>query len=270
MGEEPRLVQALVNLLTNAAEAVSADGANGRIRLGTGVTPAGEPFLEVEDDGPGIPEDYRDRVTEPYFTTRGPNGGTGLGLFVTRGIADTHGGRLEFAPVHPHGTRARLVLPALQNGAVPSGGAPVVAAHPAAPQVFQLSPAETSERPCLLAIDDEPMLLELMSQVFQPRWQVVARASGEAALLSIRQHDFDVVLCDLMMPGFSGIELAARIAAFDPALRARMVFMTGGAITPEAEAFVARADVISVSKPMDLLALDALLRERIRPAAPRA
>lgn len=257
-GEEPRLVQALVNLLTNAAEAVSAEGANGRIRLCTGVTGAGEPFLEVEDDGPGIPAEHLARVTEPYFTTRGPSGGTGLGLFVTSGIVDSHGGRLEFSRVEPHGARVRLVFPAL------AGEAPATPAGP--PQAAELPTAPNGVRPRLLAVDDEPMLLRLMTQALERGWQVTPSSSGEDALRLVREQEFDAVLCDLMMPGVSGMELAARIADADPALRTRMVFMTGGAITPEAEAFVARPDVVSVSKPMDLKQLDALLRSRI-PAA---
>ncbi|MEQ1832758.1 MAG: ATP-binding protein [Candidatus Eisenbacteria bacterium] len=257
-GEEPRLVQALVNLLTNAAEAVSSEGANGRIRLCTGVAATGEPFLEVEDDGPGIPAEHLARVTEPYFTTRGPSGGTGLGLFVTSGIVDAHGGRLEFAPVQPHGVRVRLVFPPL------AGEATAVPAAP--PHAAELPAMEPPERPRLLAVDDEPMLLRLMTQALERGWQVTPSSSGEDALRLLREQQFDAVLCDLMMPGVSGMELAARVAATDPALRARMVFMTGGAITAEAEAFVSRPDVVSVSKPMDLKQLDALLRSRIAPA----
>ena len=259
-GEEPRLVQALVNLLANASEAVASEGANGRIRLSTGTTPAGAPFLEVEDDGPGIPPEYLDRVSEPYFTTRGNRGGTGLGLFVTRGIIDAHQGRIEFSPVLPHGTRVRLAFPGLP-GEADGTALPAVATDVGAPAPVALP--QLAERPRLLVIDDEPMLLRLMAQALERSWKVTPCANGEQALELLREQPFDAVLCDLMMPGLTGMELATRLATTHPGLRDRMVFMTGGAITPEAEAFVAHPGVVSVSKPMDLKALDALLRTRL-------
>ncbi len=271
LGDEPRLVQALVNLLANAAEAVSADGGNGRIRLCTGVTTAGEPWFEVEDDGPGIPLANLTRVGEPYFTTRGPSGGLGLGLFVTRGIVDAHGGRLELSAVEPHGTLARIVLPPLtleRASAAAAGAAGSAGSHgpPAIKRRVRSSalPAagELAPRPSLLLVDDEPLVLRLLVQLLENEWEVVPVASGEVAYELLCSRTFEVVLCDVMMSGLSGIQLAERVARRDPALRERMVFMTGGAITREAEEFLARPDVTAVNKPMNFEQLRELLRDR--------
>ena len=114
VGEEPKLVQAVVNLLSNAVQAVSesAHPSAGRIRVHTFTLASGEAAIEVEDSGPGIrPDDLR-RLTEPYFTTRSTLGGAGLGLFLSRGIAEQHGGRLEIESGLGKGTLVRIVLPA--------------------------------------------------------------------------------------------------------------------------------------------------------------
>lgn len=266
LAEEPRLVQALVNLLVNAAQAVSEHGANGRIRLSSGVTGTGDAYLEVEDDGPGIPAEIRARIAEPYFTTRGPSGGAGLGFFVTRGIVDAHHGRIVIEDVQPHGARVRIELPPAPAGVTPRSLPPT---GPPAPVTFD-EPTGDRPRPRLLAVDDEPMLLRLLAHMLRDEWDVTEATHGEQAEHLLATQEFDVVLCDLMMPGYSGMQLASRAVARDPDLRGRMVFMTGGAITPEAEAFVADPNVVTVNKPMDFAALRALLRETaVRARQPR-
>ena len=114
VGEESKLVQAVVNLLSNAVQAVSesAHPSAGRIRVRTFTLCSGDAAIEIEDSGPGIrPDDLR-RLTEPYFTTRSSLGGAGLGLFLSRGIAEQHGGRLEIESDLGKGTLVRIVLPA--------------------------------------------------------------------------------------------------------------------------------------------------------------
>jgi signal transduction histidine kinase/CheY-like chemotaxis protein len=257
LGDEPGLVQALVNLLTNAAQAVVEGG--GRVCVRTGVTGTGEPYLEVEDDGPGIATEHLARIGEPYFTTRSARGGLGLGLFTTRGIVDAHGGRLEISASAPRGTRARIVLPR---------AAVELAPVPAAPRARELAaPRDFSRRSRLLVVDDEPRVLRLLATLLGDEWDVAQAQSAEAAYALIDSGAFDVLLCDLMLAGTSGVQLATEIAARDPGLRARMVFMTGGAITPEAESFLARPDVAFVTKPMDFDALRQLLRAREGAAA---
>ncbi len=92
LGDEPRLVQALVNVLVNAGQAVAGQASGGQIHVFTGTDAGGRGFVTVRDDGPGVTDAHRARLGEPYFTTRAESGGLGLGLFVTRGIVDAHGG----------------------------------------------------------------------------------------------------------------------------------------------------------------------------------
>lgn len=253
LGDEPRLVQAIVNLLTNAAQAVAERQGAGRIALAVRRC-GGDVALEVEDDGAGLPEADRGRLLEPYFTTRAARGGLGLGLFVTQGIADAHGGRVEFEPLEPRGTRVRIVLPALEAGAAP---APSPARRGASP------PEPRGPRPRLLVVDDEPLVLRVLSQGLASRWDVTCADGGGAAVRLLEGGVFDAVVCDLLMPGTSGMALAEHVATHHPRLRPRMVFLTGGAVTPESQAFLEAGDVSVLSKPVRLEELEARLRDTI-------
>jgi two-component system NtrC family sensor kinase len=118
-GDAPRLALALANLVANATAAVVERGGERTLTVRTRALPGGEVCLEVEDDGVGIRPEHLSRLGEPYFTTRADRGALGLGLFVARGIAEAHGGRLEIEARPSEPTRVRLVLPstaqAVQN-----------------------------------------------------------------------------------------------------------------------------------------------------------
>jgi signal transduction histidine kinase len=112
MGNPNRLQQVLVNLLTNSQQAMKKGGTiciRALRRNGAGLA------LEVEDQGEGIPEDYRSKIFDPFFTTKEPGKGTGLGLFVTYGIVRDHGGRIEVESEPGKGTLMRLVFDGLEN-----------------------------------------------------------------------------------------------------------------------------------------------------------
>jgi two-component system NtrC family sensor kinase len=108
------LNQVVMNLVQNAAEAVTP--AQGLIRVSTRRA-ANDLVIEVADNGPGIPEDLRDRVFEPFFTTKSVGDGTGLGLSMSYQIVDRHGGRIEIASAPEGGAVLRVVLPADGRGA---------------------------------------------------------------------------------------------------------------------------------------------------------
>jgi two-component system NtrC family sensor kinase len=105
-GDEGQLHQVALNLITNALQAAPEGG-----HVGVRTEPAGRRgVLEVSDDGPGIAPAARARLFEPFFTTR--EGGTGLGLFVSYGIVERHGGTIEAADASPRGARFTVTLPA--------------------------------------------------------------------------------------------------------------------------------------------------------------
>jgi signal transduction histidine kinase/CheY-like chemotaxis protein len=248
LGDEGQLVQLLVNPLVNAAQALAASGATTRevtVRAGTGTDRWAE--IRILDTGPGFDPALLPRLGEPYVTSRARAGGTGLGLFVTRGLVATHGGTLE-----------------LRNR--PEGGAEVLIRLPPAPpdarseDAREPEPAAVTAPVRVLVVDDEPVLLAAMQrQLGRLGHEVRTAADGEAALALLAHESVDVVVSDLMMPNMSGAVLAERLAAEHPVLRGRLVVMTGGAVTAEDEAFLSRGDIVVVNKPVRVGELGAAL-----------
>jgi CheY-like chemotaxis protein len=119
-----------------------------------------------------------------------------------------------------------------------------------------------ARRARVLVVDDEPRMGKALERLLAPDHEVaVAGGAREALGLVERGETWDVVLCDLMMPGMSGMDLHAELARRAPALAGRLVFMTGGAYTQEAQDFLARVPNRRLEKPFRPEALEAVLRE---------
>ncbi len=112
-GDETTLTQVFVNLLVNAAQAISGSvPSSNEIRIRTSTDPGGLAVVEVQDSGSGIPDELRARVFDPFFTTKPVGTGTGLGLFISRDIVESHGGTITFESEVGSGTTFRVSLPA--------------------------------------------------------------------------------------------------------------------------------------------------------------
>lgn len=116
----------------------------------------------------------------------------------------------------------------------------------------------------LLVVDDEPLIGSAVGRELEDEYEVVTDTSGASALDRIaRGETFDLILCDLMMPGMSGMELYQRVVARWPAEAAKFVFFTGGAFTPRAHAFLAGLPNPVIEKPFDGQSLRAAIRRRL-------
>lgn len=113
----------------------------------------------------------------------------------------------------------------------------------------------------ILVIDDDPIVTRMLSRVLASHTVQVAN-SGYGALERLSQHSFDLILCDLTMPGMSGIDVYRAIRETSEELASRVVFMTGGAYTTEGHEFLARLPNSWLEKPFDLSALRAVARSR--------
>jgi len=248
------LTQLFVNLLANAAQAI--DEGNAAQHEITVATTAEDDTLivRVTDTGRGIPPAAMPHVFDPFFTTRGGKG-TGLGLAICKQIVSEHGGDIRVAsdPDLPAGGRA----------APPGGrGTTVEVRLPrrldltpdelAAPPAPTLLPVATA-RPRLLVVDDEPLIGRIVTRALEPAYEVTFVESSTAGLARIAGGErFDLILCDLIMPQGGGSEMQAGLEQRAPELLPRLVFMTGGAFTPQARLVVERAKAPVLGKPFSV------------------
>jgi CheY-like chemotaxis protein len=263
--------QIVANLVTNAAQAAGVGGdvwvCTDRVEDGCRLT--------VEDSGPGIPADVLPRIFDPFFTTKPTGEGTGLGLSVTLGIVEQFGGRITVDP-RPQGSGTRFVvlLPSsvLETmTAQETNDGPAAQSLDAAPRAHEseeaaASPAVNDAAPPVprlaLIIDDEPTIRAALRRYFVRRgWEVEEAADGAAGLaqLDVFGERVGVVISDLRMPGFSGIELHDELALTRPTLLRRFIFSTGDVASVEAASFVRRTLCPVLQKPFELRMLDEMI-----------
>jgi PAS domain S-box-containing protein len=250
IGSAQRLEQVFLNLLVNAVHALPDGRADNEIRVAMATTAADEIVVEITDNGPGIPEDIRPRIFDPFFTTKPVGLGLGLGLSICHGIVSAHGGTIVVDSVLGRGSTFRVVLP---------GRGRETEATPPLP-VAEHAPAATTRqhRRRVLVVDDEPALAAMIRRILEKDCHVdVAFDPREALEILAKDDAYDVVLCDLMMPDMTGMDLFAAVAQRHPGLERRFVFMTGGAFTPRAAEFLAQVKNLRLEKPFETAVLRA-------------
>jgi PAS domain S-box-containing protein len=249
LGSEHRLGQVFLNLLINAAQAVPEGAADANlVNVVASVADDGRVAVEITDTGAGIPEEILPRIFDPFFTTKPVGVGTGLGLSIVHGIVAGMGGEIKVRSEPGQGTIFTVLLPP----APAEAAAPAAAALPGAVPAPTPLPAGGAK---VLVVDDEPLVGRAVGRILSPPHRVTLASSGAEALALLAQHGFDVVLCDLMMPGMSGMELHDRLAADAPEVARRMIFLTGGAFTDGARDFLARVPNARIEKPFEPAAL---------------
>lgn len=246
-----QLGQVLMNLLVNAQQALASTPGERRVHVEAGVDAASpadarQVWLRVSDNGPGIAPEARPRLFEPFFTTKGEDAGTGLGLAVSRSLARDHGGELVLEPASVLGG-ARFCLRLPVGPAAVERRVAVAAAAPAA-----------GANARVLVVDDEAEVAELLRDMLESAGHDVAIAeSGAVGLELLAEARFDAIVSDLRMPDMDGPAFWQAVAARDPALARRMLFVTGDTLSPDARGFLARSGCASLDKPFaraDLLA----------------
>jgi two-component system NtrC family sensor kinase len=247
---ESRLGQVFLNLLINATQAMPERPASQNvITVRTYTDEAGWAVVEVFDNGTGIEADRLNRVFEPFFTTKGVSEGTGLGLAICRRIVRDAGGTIDAESAPGEGTKFIVRLP------------PSTRSY--APRPSQVPPvASSGRRATVIVVDDEPLVGRSIRRALRGHDVEVFSTGSEAIGRLCSDTPYDVVFCDLMMPEVSGIEVYREVIARRPEVDSRFVFMTGGAFTPAARAFLETTRVVCLEKPFDLAQIRALVAER--------
>jgi len=242
--------QVFVNLFMNAAYALK-DAPRGfgemSIRSRREGTSA---VVEVVDNGPGIPPEQLARIFEPFFTTKPVGVGTGLGLPMCREIIEWHGGEMRVHSSLDDGTVFTLSLPAIGIDGFSD-------ARPSLPRTA----AERSAHR-VLVVDDEEAIGRAFTRLL-PECEVVAVTSGASALeILATDREFVAILCDVVMPEMSGIELHAELEKLDPSLAARMVFITGSVGYADVRDFAETKGTPVLEKPVNMDNVRVLLDQR--------
>jgi PAS domain S-box-containing protein len=247
LASEPRLVQLFVNLLANAIEA-TPEGERDAVRVvvRTRRGEGGVVVVEIEDDGPGVPEADVARIFEPFWTSK-PQG-TGLGLAICHGIVAGLGGELTLArPRETRGACFVVGLPA-SSASAPSDRPPVSS-----------RPRPPAERARILVVDDEERLAATLALALSERHDVDVAHRGQEALDRLATTPYELVLCDLLLPDLSGVDVFERATAAKPDLARRFVFVTGGAFTERSRNLLQAITNARIDKPFDLTELEQLL-----------
>ena len=257
LGDATQLEQVLMNLATNARDAMPQGG---RLHISTadvdldeefcrthpGLTPGPHVRLIISDDGMGMDRETARHVFEPFYTTKGPGSGSGLGLFTVYGLVESHGGGIFCHSVRGEGSEFTIYLPVArgQVAALEEGPAP--------------APPVTGGRETVLLVDDEGAILEVVRDVLkQYGYTVLTADSGEEALevFSRNPEQVDLVILDLGMPGMGGGPCLQRMLEIEPS--ARVVVATGYAGSDKRGEMLAAGARRFITKPYRL---DDLLR----------
>jgi CheY-like chemotaxis protein len=193
-------------------------------------------IIEVEDSGTGVPKDVAARIFDPFFTTKDVGSGTGMGLSVSRGMIEAHGGTLSLASNSAKGATFRVTLPIMQDS------------DPQAP--VAMPEAASASLGHMLIVDDEAELAALLVECLTPLGVSCDVASdGQDALKRIATSHYDAVITDVRMPGMDGVTLYARLQAEHPALAAKLAFVSGDVLHNDASRIAAMGDRPIIEKP---------------------
>jgi PAS domain S-box-containing protein len=247
-GNDARLGQVFLNLLVNASQSFD-EHRRDRNEITVRVTEAAERIVvEVRDNGCGIPSVDLPRVFDPFFTSKPIGSGTGLGLSVCHGIVTALGGEITIASSVGEGTTVRVALDRATGGATGRS-------KQALPK---------GRRGRVLVVDDDTLLLDAVKRILLEDHEVVTVPTAREAMRRLEVgENYDVVLCDVMMPGMSGLELYAQIASTMPKVAERFVFFTAGAVTERTGSLLEGTANAVLRKPFDPRELLRFVRNRV-------
>lgn len=218
MGNSTQIHQVVMNLCANAADAMDRSGGTLEVNLRQMTIddiasshklglPQGD-YVEftVSDTGEGISPGIRDKIFEPYFTTKAPGQGTGMGLAMVGGIVDTYGGRISVDSEQGRGTRISILIPVTEkhHASIPTDSTALPTGH---------------ER--VLIVDDEAPITNIGAMMLRGlNYRVESRTSSIEALELFRKKpdDFDLVITDMTMPNMTGDQLAVELMRIRPDL----------------------------------------------------
>ncbi len=256
-GSDSRLGQVFLNLITNAAHAMEEGHADrNELSLTTRQNELGRVVVEIGDSGAGMSPEVQRRIFTPFFTTKPAGVGTGLGLSICRQIVHSLNGEITVESVLGKGSVFRVVLPRAKAALVP------------APQPIA-RPMAAPRRARILVVDDEAVVGNTVCRLLAKEHEVSYVTNAQQVVDQLSNGvRYDIILCDLMMPEITGMDLFATVQKLAPEQAQRMIFMTGGAFTHKAREFLAHVTNPHVDKPFEPAGLKHLVNTRLLSSSP--
>jgi signal transduction histidine kinase/FixJ family two-component response regulator len=258
-GDPGHLQQVLMNLVGNARQALEQQEEGGTIRLRTKRISERRVLLEVADNGPGIPPEILARIFDPFFTTKPAGVGTGLGLAIVLSVVREHGGQVHVLSPPQGGAVFQIELPVAAEtaqdeavgSALPAWRKLVPEAAEAAGRENRFAPSlETGKGARVLVVEDEPTVARLIADVLKDEgMHVEVLLDGREALDCAARQSFDLVICDMKMPGLDGQHFYTSLERSGNPLRERFLFVTGDTIAAQTREFLERNHLPHVAKP---------------------
>jgi nitrogen-specific signal transduction histidine kinase/CheY-like chemotaxis protein len=233
------MAQVILQLLLNAAQACDEEEREDNVvRVSTRVTSSGIEVC-ISDTGCGIKPADTGRIFEPFFTTKPLTENSGLGLAVSRATVESLGGKISFVTREGMGTTFRVTLPI--------GNPPLEESRSS--DVLPIAPAV---RPRVLLIEDEPGIRRALTRVLRANTDVITAKRGDEAIQKLTKGlEVEVIVCDLLLPGATGMDVHAYIERHRPELLRRLLFVTGGATSPKTRDFAHKHRDALLLKPID-------------------
>jgi two-component system NtrC family sensor kinase len=235
--------QVLLNLIINAEQAMLSANGRGIIVVRSWHDADQESvILEINDDGPGIPDELQPKIFDPFFTTKEVGKGTGLGLTVAYAIVQEHGGRIRLESRPDKGASFYVELPVTG-----------LKLPPAPTSRGRESLSEAIAGASILVVEDEAKLASAVVDALRDAEYIVDHApDGEAALAKVKAQAYDLVICDLKMPRMDGMAFYRTLSAAAPGLAKHVIFVTGDVAGTDAEKFLEESGCRWLGKPFRL------------------
>jgi two-component system cell cycle sensor histidine kinase/response regulator CckA len=242
LADEAELTQVLVNLLVNAAQALPDGHADTNQILVRVYDDDDHAVVEVCDTGPGLADDVAELVFKPFFTTRDAKMHQGLGLTTSRAIVRSWGGEILGSNAPSGGAMFRVTLPATKTERRSESTAITTTA----------ASSILSRR--VLLVDDEALICQSLATMLRRRSYSVRSASSGRQALEALQDDgtYDAIVCDVMMPEITGVDVQRWLADNRPELCPRVIFVTGNGLSEEAKRFINELPNQRLSKPFGI------------------
>ncbi len=255
LADPHQLQQVFINLLHNARQSMTKAHGCGQLSIFTAVgasqflvdgsVPQQVVRITIQDDGEGIAPELQGRIFDPFFTTKEVGEGTGLGLSICYSIVSEHHGHIWVESQAGQGATFIVEIPVVLPLKAPASNTQLPAPTAVAPKAAQL-----------LVVDDEQSVLNVVQRILQRQgYQVQTACSAEEALQYLKGTSYDLILCDLRMPGMSGQAFYEQLRLFYPQQVSNFILLTGDTISRDTRAFLQQTNIPYINKPFDAVQL---------------